>query len=736
MISLEEQSIEELQTLLDRKQHKRDCCSQKINRLTDVVRRVGAFQVQNHKGETVCTFFDHGASIPQGVTITQRPEAEEDFLIRERESSLIREATKLKLQRLDSEIKEIGDILRTKNRIRDREIQRIQEEDERRQRANIEREERLELHKILIPSEQLEQRIKKEWVYGGISKIEAFDWNKFNSFYNLTSHHARKWAAENFNHIPDPSVIDDENKSLLEKMNTFLFMETNSPTSKTSSPYAIILRDDEFNDLNIIKRPGTSWFKAIFNFEVTTTANVVKFLDARNNPRIKKKPTAPAFRNLFDLWTEWTRGMKVINQVIFNPKIPPGFIQNDEKSVFNEWEGFHFYYNHQYFLRHASVEEYDKVIQTFQHHFEDVICRKNPVISDYLIKWMAWVRQNPGEKSEVVPVLIGSQGCGKSMAIQIFCSLFGNHGKYVSDYKDILRQFNESVMSKKLFLGMDEVKFNDDDTMNALKNLVTGSERRTEQKFQEMKQVRNFLNLMMSTNNKEKLFNFDQGLNRRFLLIEVDSTYQGISEYFDTLSDMFIDGPDAEKNLRYLDHYLSTIDLSEFNVKKAPVTDVLINQIIRSLNKVEKWWFDILDKKQHFAPEVNFTRNGNPQLSEQIVDPECPTWLTFPIKLKDLWTKFQADTGNKSISQVDFTLSMANMVDFEDENPTTFPAYRQCLLWKDNLGGKNKIVKIRGTAPMTSDQGKQKLKERKRSQKRKRAEYEGTGVIRNFFQNS
>ena len=120
-----------------------------------------------------------------------------------------------------------------------------------------------------------------------------------------------------------------------------------------------------------------------------------------------------------------------------------------------------------------------------------------------------------------------------------------------------------------------------------LKTLITGDTIRIERKGIDSKSSPNHIHLIMASNSDWVVpASADE---RRYFVLDVSDAYRQDHSYFaDVDSEWQAGGREA------LMHLLATRDLSEFNVRKVPVTDALMSQKLLSLPPVERWYLEML----------------------------------------------------------------------------------------------------------------------------------------------
>jgi hypothetical protein len=128
----------------------------------------------------------------------------------------------------------------------------------------------------------------------------------------------------------------------------------------------------------------------------------------------------------------------------------------------------------------------DAAVQSIVHHVQEVFCNGNAQHADYVLKWMANLVKFPWKKTEVLLLLFGVEGCGKSMIVDFFANMvLGTHLAFqtASPGVDVFGKFAVGTHRKLLCFcdegGEELTKYQD-----ALKNLITAKAVRVEKKGQ------------------------------------------------------------------------------------------------------------------------------------------------------------------------------------------------------------------------------------------------------------
>jgi len=219
---------------------------------------------------------------------------------------------------------------------------------------------------------------------------------------------------------------------------------------------------------------------------------------------------------------------------------------------------------------------------------KEVICNNGDLLFDYLIKWLAHALQKPHEKPRVMLVLIGEQGVGKGLFLQILQRIWRGSTLITSSSNRVVGQFNASL-DGKLIVILDEALFEGDrKSQDAIKSLVTEPVISIEQKHQPSRQVASFHRFVATTNHQQ--FTQLEKTDRRYCFFGVSSKYRGDGNYFDQLAKHIED--DGE--LGGLVDHLMSVDLSGFRPDVAIHSKLRDLQMLSSLQGFEAFWFQCL----------------------------------------------------------------------------------------------------------------------------------------------
>ena len=276
--------------------------------------------------------------------------------------------------------------------------------------------------------------------------------------------------------------------------------------------------------------------------------------------RVGEKKTMPA-----GAWWLMHPKRRQFDYLVFRPG-------NEEPNAYNLWQGFGC--NAIAGTKHES----------YLAHIRDNICGSNEVHYEYLIKWMARAVQKPDSPGETAIVLRGKSGTGKSFFAKQFGMLWGRHFLQVSDAKHLVGAFNAHLRDCVVLFGDEAFFAGDKKHESVLKTLITEEHMMVENKGVDAEVSPNFTHLILASNSD---FVVPTGASeRRFFVLDVADDHRQDSNYFKAVVDEMRSG-----GYEALLHYLLSVDLTDFNVRRVPYTMALMEQKMFSMNPFQEWWF-------------------------------------------------------------------------------------------------------------------------------------------------
>ena len=234
-----------------------------------------------------------------------------------------------------------------------------------------------------------------------------------------------------------------------------------------------------------------------------------------------------------------------------------------------------------------SIEPVAGKCDLYLGHVKEIICAGDQTVYDYVMGWMAHAIQKPTELPGVALVLRGPPGTGKGYFARHFGKIFGNHFKHLVHMDHLLGKFN-AHLSSALVVFADEIVWGGNKReAGQLKGIITETRRMMEAKFKDPVIVNNYARFIFATNEDWAVPTGPK--ERRYCVLNVDDSKAENHIYFDAINTEMRNG-----GLEALMHTLMTFDLSQFNVRRYPVTEGLLEQKQLSLPSVAQWWYDIL----------------------------------------------------------------------------------------------------------------------------------------------
>lgn len=225
----------------------------------------------------------------------------------------------------------------------------------------------------------------------------------------------------------------------------------------------------------------------------------------------------------------------------------------------------------------------------FINHIRENLCDGNEVLSDYVIKWMARMMQEPGRPAEVALVIRGKKGTGKGFVGRALCRLLGQYSFHCSSSKYVTGNFNAHLRDC-IFLFADEAFLaGSKQDEGILKALITEPTITIEAKGFDATIETNCLHLLIVSN--EDYIVPASGFERRFVILQAADGRMQDTAYFAALNDE-LEGGGYENLL----HYLLNVELDGFDHRAIPRTEALLDQAEHSMVPLTRWVFGLLDE--------------------------------------------------------------------------------------------------------------------------------------------
>jgi Family of unknown function (DUF5906) len=217
-----------------------------------------------------------------------------------------------------------------------------------------------------------------------------------------------------------------------------------------------------------------------------------------------------------------------------------------------------------------------------------VLADLNEPVYQYIINWIAWSLQNPGQQAEVALVFIGDRGTGKGTLGKALCKIFGKqHSLHLSSPEHLTGRFN-AHLRQCCFLFADEAYGpKDKSAEGVLKRFITEDTLTIEQKGRDPIEVPNLLHAMMASNNDWVVPAGEH--ERRFVVQKVSNVHRQEKEWFDPLYKQMREG-----GYEAMLFDLLARKLGDWHPRDIVRTAALAEQQVQTLSPYDAWWLELL----------------------------------------------------------------------------------------------------------------------------------------------
>jgi hypothetical protein len=348
-----------------------------------------------------------------------------------------------------------------------------------------------------------------------------------------------------------------------------------------------------------VHRVSSSQAKASVDFVLRSKAS---FRDVHENKNITlwtfnehKGAIALTSLSLVDFWLK-SANRRTRAAVVFNPRAHSAAVSSTAASNFNLWRGFLISQD----VASAAGAGMDaaqlkSAIQPFLDHVRDIWCRDDADAYVYCLSWMASLVQRPWRKLGVAIVLQGQPGSGKgSIVTEILAKVIGpHHFSHVTGLDQICGQFNAPALATACLVFVDEAMCGSNKQHAAkLKTLITESRHTVENKYVPALSAESFANYILSSNEDHVVA--IEHKDRRYFALQTDNRFSGSQTaerkaYFDQL---------LAVSVELVAKYLYQFDITEFNPRQVPITDLQRAQKLLTLQTagVDTWLLRCIEK--------------------------------------------------------------------------------------------------------------------------------------------
>lgn len=229
-------------------------------------------------------------------------------------------------------------------------------------------------------------------------------------------------------------------------------------------------------------------------------------------------------------------------------------------------------------------EDNDEIISKTLEHIQRMFPNEEHL--HYVLNWVSYIIQNPGQRTNVAIILIGNAGCGKTWFSDLVSKLLNPYSiPNVDSLEHLIGKFTPLLTNPTVFICTNEFAQTSNRSISQkLKTLITESTFISEDKGKNAKPIHNYMNMMFTTNIQSPMgIDVD---DRRFAVFDVTNT-QTVEWY----QDLYLE-QNKKNYFETLMNYFMRRDLEKFNTRIYPITEIrnsLCTKQLPSNSSLERW---------------------------------------------------------------------------------------------------------------------------------------------------
>jgi hypothetical protein len=232
-------------------------------------------------------------------------------------------------------------------------------------------------------------------------------------------------------------------------------------------------------------------------------------------------------------------------------------------------------------------------------HIRTVLAADSNEAFVYVLNWLAFAVQNPGQPAEVALAFKGKRGTGKGTLGNTMVRLFGQHGVHLSDAKHLAGHFNAHLRNACLLFADEAYWPGDKSAEGNLKRLITEPDLAIEGKGRDIVTVPNMLHVIMGSN--EDWVAPAGEHERRFAINNVTDCHLQDKNWFGAIYAQLDNGGYAAMLYDLLNH-----DISGWHPRQIWRNSALLEQQQLSLDPLDSWWVELLEGGVLEGADPNF----------------------------------------------------------------------------------------------------------------------------------
>lgn len=389
-----------------------------------------------------------------------------------------------------------------------------------------------------------------------------------------------------FDDIPEEELITDLEPASPETLVLKAMNDKHALVAEGMKPYYLKPEYDEITDAATVGFTEAQTLRALYSNKFITIP-------------VEKKNGQVEFQKVtyFDYWNTHEK-RRTYDGTEFNPASEDNSRETPGGLIFNLFRGFPY----------SRLERGDGDWKRFGELILHSLAGGNPEHEKYILDWVAYSLQNPAGPQGIAMVFRGEKGVGKGLFAHRWIKLFGAAGFTTASADDVFGRFNNRIATT-CALFLDEATWAGDMARNSsMKNIITEPVIRSEEKFRSVKQIRNHLKVIMTTNEDWAVpASTDE---RRFVVFDVVRAYpEGSTFYKSVINEM-----DHNGGMQAWFYDMMHRDIRGFNpTVDYPKTQALKDQIMLTMGEIAPWWIDLLDEGEIPHSFIPGSLGGIPQ---------------------------------------------------------------------------------------------------------------------------
>jgi hypothetical protein len=254
-----------------------------------------------------------------------------------------------------------------------------------------------------------------------------------------------------------------------------------------------------------------------------------------------------------------------------------------------------------------------KLVETERNYFKEYFEFGNNLFGDkkinnYIFSMMAYKVQNPAYRTDILTILSGGEGDGKSTFVRTFFKLFDNNSMELHNLNHFFEDKN-TIEYRKLLICIDDVSGNGNfEHDGQLRARITGNKLTVRPLYEQAKIIDNHADYWMTTNNKN-VVKMGDDTSRRFFQTETTKYYLNDTIFWDDFNKNIFNNPVA---LRQIYEGLKNFDFKQHitkgfqSIEDKPETEIMKLNKLANRDKISYFYHELMLEIIEDIDEGNF----------------------------------------------------------------------------------------------------------------------------------